>query len=320
MSAMLPLMRVLEQGGKFVQCIKYGSTLRGIDAGPPRRPLQPLNKDDKRELDEVIRTMDTAIARHRGGQPVPSDQLFTARPEPMTDLLTRDDYAAIAGPRPAAHRPSSTASSAPGKRRDADTVNPPPARPICEIAACNAGRGFRRQQGARSVRAGPLVKDAPSERKDVLIRLVQADDPQPPRTGGDGKPRQRQTDPRLRVDRHSRTITRSSGTPKLIDKIYDQDAPAGDDAISMIVREPIGVVAAVLPWNFPLLMLAWKIGPALAAGCSVIVKPAEQTSLTALRVAELAQRPVCPVACCRCCRATGPSVGEPLGRTWMWTW
>ena len=61
MSAMLPLMRVLEQGGKFVQCIKYGLTLRGINAGPPRKPLQPLNKDDKRELAEVIHTMDKAI-------------------------------------------------------------------------------------------------------------------------------------------------------------------------------------------------------------------------------------------------------------------
>ena len=61
MSAMLSLMRVLEQGGKFVQCIKHGVTLRGIDAGPPRRPLLPLNKDDKRQLAEVIRTLDTAI-------------------------------------------------------------------------------------------------------------------------------------------------------------------------------------------------------------------------------------------------------------------
>ena len=62
MSAMLPLMRVLEQGGKFVQCIKHGLTMRGIECGPPRRPLQPLNKDDKRELEEVIRTMSTALA------------------------------------------------------------------------------------------------------------------------------------------------------------------------------------------------------------------------------------------------------------------
>ena len=66
MSAMLPLMRVLEQGGKFVQCIKYGLTLRGIDAGPPRKPLQPLNKDDKRELAEVIRTMNTTISSIMG--------------------------------------------------------------------------------------------------------------------------------------------------------------------------------------------------------------------------------------------------------------
>ncbi len=61
MSAMLPLMRVLEQGGKFVQCIKHGLTLRGINAGPPRRPLQSLNKDEKRELAEVIDTMNTTI-------------------------------------------------------------------------------------------------------------------------------------------------------------------------------------------------------------------------------------------------------------------
>ena len=58
---MLPLMRVREQGGKFIQCIKYGLPLRGIDAGPPRKPLQPLNKDDKRELAEVIRVMDRAV-------------------------------------------------------------------------------------------------------------------------------------------------------------------------------------------------------------------------------------------------------------------
>ncbi len=62
MMAMLPLLRVLEQGGKFVQCIKHGMSYRGIDAGPPRRPLLPLNKDDKRELDEVVRTMNTTIA------------------------------------------------------------------------------------------------------------------------------------------------------------------------------------------------------------------------------------------------------------------
>ncbi|MDF1728390.1 MAG: aldehyde dehydrogenase family protein, partial [Sulfitobacter sp.] len=97
------------------------------------------------------------------------------------------------------------------------------------------------------------------------------------------------------------------------DKIYDQTAPTGDSAVAMIVREPVGVVAAVLPWNFPLMMLAWKIGPALAAGCSVIVKPAEQTSLTALRVAELAHEAGVPRGVLQVLPGDGPSVGEPLG-------
>ena len=68
MSAMLPLMSVLEQGGKFVQCIKHGITLRGIPAGPPRRPLQPLNKDDKRALEQVIRVMNTTIEQIEKGE------------------------------------------------------------------------------------------------------------------------------------------------------------------------------------------------------------------------------------------------------------
>ncbi|MFK7752990.1 MAG: aldehyde dehydrogenase family protein [Sedimentitalea sp.] len=87
---------------------------------------------------------------------------------------------------------------------------------------------------------------------------------------------------------------------------------SGDDAISMIVREPIDVVGAVLPWNFPLMMLAWKIGPALAAGCSVIVKPAEQTSMTALRIAALAHEAGLPRGVLQVLPGDGPSVGEPL--------
>jgi 4-hydroxy-tetrahydrodipicolinate synthase len=61
MSAMLPLMRVLEQGGKFIQCVKHGMTARNLPVGPPRKPLQRLNKDDKRALEQVIRIMNTTI-------------------------------------------------------------------------------------------------------------------------------------------------------------------------------------------------------------------------------------------------------------------
>ncbi len=63
MSAMLPLMRVLEQGGKFVQCVKYGCEIRGLQAGPPRSPLRPLNKEDKRLMDETVRTLRTTIGK-----------------------------------------------------------------------------------------------------------------------------------------------------------------------------------------------------------------------------------------------------------------
>jgi 4-hydroxy-tetrahydrodipicolinate synthase len=62
MSAMMPLMRVLEQGGKFIQCVKHGLTGRNLPCGPPRRPLQPLNKDDKRALEQVIRVLTTTVA------------------------------------------------------------------------------------------------------------------------------------------------------------------------------------------------------------------------------------------------------------------
>ncbi|MBN0639426.1 aldehyde dehydrogenase family protein, partial [Pseudomonas aeruginosa] len=74
-----------------------------------------------------------------------------------------------------------------------------------------------------------------------------------------------------------------------LDKVYGEVAPTGSNELAMIVREPIGVIAAVVPWNFPLLLACWKLGPALAAGNSVILKPSEKSPLTALRLAGLAK-------------------------------
>ena len=68
MSAMMPLMRVLEQGGKFIQCVKHGMSLRNLPSGPPRRPLRPLNKDDKRALEQVVRVMNTTFAEIQEGK------------------------------------------------------------------------------------------------------------------------------------------------------------------------------------------------------------------------------------------------------------
>ncbi len=67
MSAMMPLMRVLEQGGKFIQCVKYGVEMAGIDAGPPRPPLKALNKDDKRQMDQVVRVLKRTISEIKAG-------------------------------------------------------------------------------------------------------------------------------------------------------------------------------------------------------------------------------------------------------------
>ena len=77
-------------------------------------------------------------------------------------------------------------------------------------------------------------------------------------------------------------------------------------------REPVGVVGAIIPWNFPLLMAAWKIGPALATGCSIVLKPAEDTPLTALRLAELALEAGLPTGALNVVTGTGPSAGAAL--------
>ncbi len=97
------------------------------------------------------------------------------------------------------------------------------------------------------------------------------------------------------------------------DKVYDEVAPSGPKAFGTITREPIGVVAAVVPWNFPLLMACWKLGPALAAGNSVVLKPAEQSSLTALRLAELAMQAGLPEGVLNVVSGFGPTAGQALG-------
>ncbi len=98
-----------------------------------------------------------------------------------------------------------------------------------------------------------------------------------------------------------------------IDKVYDEVAPTDPSALALITREPLGVVAAVVPWNFPLLMASWKLGPALAAGNSVVLKPAEQSPLTAIRVAELALEAGLPEGVLNVVPGYGESAGRALG-------
>jgi acyl-CoA reductase-like NAD-dependent aldehyde dehydrogenase len=99
-----------------------------------------------------------------------------------------------------------------------------------------------------------------------------------------------------------------------IDKVYGEIAPTGADALALVSREPVGVVGAVVPWNYPLIITAWKLAPALAAGNSVVLKPAEQSPLSALALAELAAEAGVPDGVLNVVPGFGEEAGEPLGR------
>ena len=98
-----------------------------------------------------------------------------------------------------------------------------------------------------------------------------------------------------------------------IDKVYGEIAPTGDDVLGLIHREPVGVVGAIIPWNFPLMIGAWKLAPALAAGNSVVLKPAEIASLTLLRLAEICAESGLPDGVLNMVTGTGAEAGEALG-------
>lgn len=99
-----------------------------------------------------------------------------------------------------------------------------------------------------------------------------------------------------------------------IDKVYGEIAPTGRHALALITREPLGVIGAVVPWNYPMIISSWKVAPALAAGNSVVLKPAEQSPLTAIRMAELAAEAGIPDGVFNVVPGFGPTAGQALGR------
>jgi gamma-glutamyl-gamma-aminobutyraldehyde dehydrogenase len=182
------------------------------------------------------------------------------------------------------------------------------------MANCNADDvDFAVTKAREAFDRGDWSRMHPSERKEVMIQLCKLLHRDRYRLAvmeslESGKPIQE-----CQLTDVPETINCLKWHAEATDKLYDQISPSGDDAVGMIVREPIGVAACVLPWNFPLMMLAWKIGPALSAGNSVIVKPAEQTSMTALRVAELATEAGLPEGVLNVLPGDGPSAGESIG-------
>ena len=194
-----------------------------------------------------------------------------------------------------------------------ECVNPASGKVIAEVASCGAiDVDVAVAAARRAFEAGHWSRMAPAARKKVLLRfseLIRAhrDELALTETLDMGKPI---TDSlNIDIPAAARAI---AWFAEAIDKVYDQIAPTQHDALALITREPAGVVGAIVPWNFPLLMAAWKLGPALATGNSVVLKPSEKSPLTALRIAELGVEAGLPEGVLNVVPGFGQTAGEPL--------
>ena len=231
-------------------------------------------------------------------------------------LLTTEEYKAIA-----ASLTLPTQAFIDGSFRPAisgktfTTTNPATGEVLAKIAACGPEDvDFAVAKARDAFEDGRWSRLHPKERKEVLIKLSKLIK----RNARELAVMESLDSGKTIYDCETvdvpETVHCLSWHAELIDKIYDQVAPSSDGHLALVVREPVGVVGLVLPWNFPLLMLAWKISPALAAGCSIVVKPAKETTLTALRIAELAMEAGVPAGVFNVLPGGGADVGEPIGR------
>ncbi|SDI34454.1 aldehyde dehydrogenase [Pseudomonas panipatensis] len=194
-----------------------------------------------------------------------------------------------------------------------DCISPVDGRFLAKVASCDAADAERAVQVARATfDSGVWSRLAPAKRKKVMIRfselmLEHAEELALLETLDMGKP----IGDSLSIDVNSAANSiRWSG--EAIDKVYDEVAATPHNELGLVTREPVGVVAAIVPWNFPLLMSCWKLGPALATGNSVILKPSEKSPLTAIRVAQLAVEAGLPKGVLNILPGFGHTVGKAL--------
>ena len=194
------------------------------------------------------------------------------------------------------------------------TINPATGSAIADIAEGDDDDIDRAVAAARAAAdAGDWAATSPRDRGQALIRLARliednGEELQLLETLDVGKP--------IRYSRRvdvQQAITTYEWYGEAADKLYDDIAPTGPDALGLITREPVGVVGAVTPWNFPLMISAWKLAPALMTGNTVVHKPAEQSPLTALRIAELALEAGIPPGVLNVVPGFGETAGRALG-------
>ena len=195
-----------------------------------------------------------------------------------------------------------------------DCVNPATGEVIAKIAACDKEDVDRAVAAARrAFESGKWSRMAPAQRKRRLQKLAElmlkyAGELALLETLDMGKPIRDSSS--IDVPGAANCIAWNG---EAIDKLYDEVAPTEPNVVAMITREPLGVVGAVVPWNFPLLMGCWKIGPALATGNSMILKPAEQSPLTAIRLAELVLEAGIPEGVFNVLPGFGETAGQAIG-------
>ncbi|MCG9555137.1 aldehyde dehydrogenase [Vibrio sp. Isolate31] len=195
-----------------------------------------------------------------------------------------------------------------------ETINPATGEIIVKVSACSSKEVDLAVTAARSsYKTGVWSNKSPRERKAVLKKLAlliieHKEELALMESLNVGKPIQDALD----ID-----IPGSAGCfewyAESIDKIYGEIAPTDMNNVAMITKEPVGVVAAIVPWNFPLDIAAWKLAPALITGNSVVLKPAEQSPMTALKLAELAKEAGLPDGVLNVVTGYGAIVGKALG-------
>lgn len=194
-----------------------------------------------------------------------------------------------------------------------DCLSPIDGRSLAQVASTDAADVDLAVAAARrAFESGVWVRQSPRERKRVLLRFAElilehGEELALLETLDMGKP----IADSLAVDIPA-TARCIAWYAEAIDKIYDEIAPTSHQALALVTREPVGVVGAIVPWNFPLIMAAWKIGPALAAGNSFILKPSEKSPLTAIRIAELATRAGIPDGVFNVLPGFGQTAGQAL--------
>lgn len=192
-----------------------------------------------------------------------------------------------------------------------DSYDPGSGRPFATFAAGDAEDVDRAVQAARSALAGPWRDITPPERGRILYRAAELVRAHADRLAvveclDCGKPLGEALGDVAGV---ARAFEYYAGA---CDKLHGDSLPLGRDYVAYTLNEPVGVTAHIIPWNFPVSTAARGIAPALAAGCTVVAKPAEQTPLSALLLAEILTEAGLPQGVCNVVTGTGTSAGAPL--------